>query len=110
MTGAEALATNMHSNQFQLYGRLSDNRWILHSGGLPASESVPFRVYVRWPNQRVSDKTTTASEAAAELVFDDLVKRWDLADKGALGVAMTVDGSQRKYYSFETGELTGWSG
>lgn len=58
-----------------------------------------FRVYVRWQNQRVSDKTTTPSEALANRAFIDLTKRKDLAGKPATAV-MSRDSRQEKAHSF----------
>lgn len=58
-----------------------------------------YRVYVRWPNQRVSDKTTTVSKTVAKFAFDELVgdKEAFSAD-GALGISMSLDGKQLDYF------------
>jgi|GEM_PF-1734758 len=60
-------------------------------------EPMTFRVYVRWPNQRVTDKTVTDSRAVADIAFNELVARPDLARNGALGVSLTEDGKQLEY-------------
>ncbi len=57
------------------------------SGGLSVrspysmSEPMTYRVYLRWPPQRVTDKTTTESRAVAEFAFKELLARADLAGK-----------------------------
>jgi hypothetical protein len=59
-----------------------------------------YRVYARWPEQRVSDKTTTESRAVAMFAFQELVDRpWPV---GALpvGIAITQDGKQLDYHTF----------
>lgn len=62
--------------------------------------AMTFRVYVRWPGQRVSDRTTTESRAVAEVAYGELVERSDLAAQGALGVAFTEDQRQVAYHAF----------
>jgi hypothetical protein len=49
---------------------------------------MTYRVYVRWPDSRVSDKTATDDRAVAEFAYQRLIARKDLAGKGA-GVAFT---------------------
>jgi len=39
---------------------------------------MTYRVYLRWPQQRVSDKTVTEDRALAELAYQTLRKRTDL--------------------------------
>lgn len=59
---------------------------------------LPFRVYVRWPKQRTSDRTNTDSMSTAAYAFDDLVSRRDqLAGDGALAIVMS-NGSERVEY------------
>ncbi len=57
------------------------------------------RVYVRWPPQAASDKTTTEDSAVAQLAYDRLIARTDLA--GALGVAWTCNGKQLAYHELQ---------
>jgi hypothetical protein len=57
---------------------------------------MTHRVYVRWPDQRATDKTNTESEAVAQLAFDELLRRTDLVGQG-VAVAWTEDGQQRAY-------------
>ena len=63
-------------------------------------DSMTFRVYVRWPSQRVSNKTKTESRAAAQVAFEELVGRSDLDTAGALGIAFSEDGRQIEYHRF----------
>lgn len=67
----------------------------------PNLNDMTFRVYLRWPGQRVSDKTTTESKAVAELAFRELEsKAVQLAGQGALGISFTEDGKQIEYRRF----------
>lgn len=68
----------------------------------PAFNAMTFRVYLRWPGQRVSDKTTTDSRAVADLAFRELEARSVLlAGQGALGISFTEDGKQIEYRRFD---------
>lgn len=59
---------------------------------------MTFRVYVRWPNQRVTEKTTTDSRAVAELAFRELESSSaQLTSQGALGISYTENGAQIEY-------------
>lgn len=60
---------------------------------------MTYRVYLRWPNQKVTDKTATESKAVAEFAFDELTKRLDVA--GALGITFTENGRQLRYHRIE---------
>lgn len=63
--------------------------------------AMTFRVYLRWPAQRVSDKTTTDSRAVADLAFRELeANAAKLASQGALGISYTEDGKQIDYRRF----------
>lgn len=60
--------------------------------------AMTFRVYLRWPGQRVSDKTTTDSKAVAELAFRELESNAErLASQGALGISFTENGKKVDY-------------
>lgn len=61
---------------------------------------MTYRVYLRWPEQRVSDKTTTESETVATLAWQELVGRQDLKGK-AVGVAFSKDGKQIRFHRFD---------
>jgi hypothetical protein len=59
---------------------------------------MTFRVYVRWPGQRTSDKTSTTSREVAEAAFRQLRDQaQDLRARGALGIALTHDRKQVDY-------------
>lgn len=60
---------------------------------------MTHRIYLRWPGQQVSDKTTTESAAVAQFAFDELIARKDLIGQ-SVDVAWTADGKQQNYYSF----------
>ncbi len=66
---------------------------------------MTYRVYLRWPDQKVSDKTVTEDRALAELAFKTLVARTDLIGK-PVGAAFTsrVNGvpKQIAYHAFDT--------
>lgn len=67
----------------------------------PTADIMTFRVYVRWPGQRVSDKTTTDSRAVADVAFNELAaKAESLSKQGALGVSFTDNGKQIDYRRF----------
>ena len=61
------------------------------------TDSMTYRVYLRWADQRVSDKTVTEDRALAELAYKTLIARPDLAGK-PVGVAFTerVGGQPRQ--------------
>jgi hypothetical protein len=63
---------------------------------------MTYRVYVRWPGQKVSDKTVTESRAVADLAYQELITRTDWpGGTRPLGVAYTQDGKQVAYLNFE---------
>jgi hypothetical protein len=63
--------------------------------------NMTYRVYLRWPAQKVTDKTVTESRSVAELAYKELVTRTDWpSDVKPLGVAFTEDGKQLAYYNF----------
>ncbi|MVF24220.1 hypothetical protein EVC37_21815 [Methylocaldum sp. BRCS4] len=66
---------------------------------------MTYRVYLRWPGQRVTDKTTTESRTVADLAYAELVNRTDWpGDERPLGVGYTKDGKQVQYHNFEQDE------
>jgi len=60
---------------------------------------MTFRVYLRSPDQRVSDKTTTGSPDAARAAFADLVARVDLDGQRLLAV-LNADGRPIAHHDF----------
>lgn len=63
---------------------------------------MTYRIYLRWPNQRVSDKTTTESERVALIAWEELLARSDLNGQ-SVGAAYTQDGKQLRYHRFDGG-------
>lgn len=57
------------------------------------------RVYLRWPEQQVSDKTTTESPEVAAYAYGLLKARADLVGQ-EVAVAWTCDGDQQAYHDF----------
>lgn len=62
---------------------------------------MTFRIYLRWPDSKTTEKTTTEDEAVAQLAFDRLKGRADLRGQ-PVGVAFTQDGKQVDYHDFAT--------
>jgi hypothetical protein len=63
------------------------------------SEVKTHRVYLRWPAQRVTDKTTTNSDAVAKYAYEELQRRADLIGQ-PVAVAWVCDGKQVAYHDF----------
>lgn len=62
------------------------------------ASKLDYRVYVRWPGQRTTDRTSTDSALVAKHAFDGLVRRsQELVENGALAVVMTQGGQQVEY-------------
>lgn len=61
---------------------------------------MTFRVYLRWPRQRVSDKTVTESRELAEFAYRQLRARSDLVGEPVAAV-LTEDGRQLAYHAFD---------
>jgi hypothetical protein len=59
-----------------------------------------YRIYARWPEQKVSDKTTTESRTVAMFAFQELVDRQWPAGAEPVGIAITQDGKQLDYHTF----------
>lgn len=58
---------------------------------------MTYRVYVRWPGQRVTHKTNTESKAVADAAWEELkLVEWDEENK-PLGLAYSCDGKQVDY-------------
>ncbi|MEK8034209.1 hypothetical protein AACH06_25565 [Ideonella sp. DXS29W] len=59
---------------------------------------MTYRIYVRWPNQKVTDKTTTDNEMVATLAYGQLNIAADrLRSEGAIGIVYSSDGKQIAY-------------
>jgi hypothetical protein len=61
--------------------------------------NMTFRIYLRWPGQKVTDKTVTESKEVAEVAYNELVNR-EYGKQQPLGVAFTEDGKQIRYHNF----------
>lgn len=61
---------------------------------------MTYRVYLRWPGQKTSDKTVTESRSVAELAFKELKAREDLRGR-PVGLAFSEDGKQLEYVDFQ---------
>lgn len=59
-----------------------------------------YKIYLRWPAQRVSDKTSTESPGIAEAAFRELLKRKDLVGQGVAAV-LSLNGRQLEYCRFD---------
>jgi len=72
-----------------------------HKSGFTIGRSMTYRVYVRWPGQRTSNKTVTPSKAVADAAWDELTsKSWPKGNT-PLGLAYTHDGKQVEYIDLE---------
>lgn len=58
---------------------------------------MKYKVYVRWPGQRVTDKTTTESKAVADAAWTNLANSQWNDGRRPLGFAYTGDGKQVDY-------------
>lgn len=59
-----------------------------------------YRVYLRWPGQRVSDKTVTPSPQIAEAAFRELLSRTDLVGQRVAAV-LSLDNRQLEFCRFD---------
>jgi hypothetical protein len=65
---------------------------------------VTYRVYLRWPAQKISNRTSTESRTVAQGAFDELsadAQRY--TEQGAIGIALTLDGKQLQYHELAEG-------
>lgn len=58
-----------------------------------------LRVYLRWPEQRVSNKTTTPSNLVADAAYLELINNPDLHGKPCVAI-MSDDTQQQKCFDF----------
>lgn len=64
---------------------------------------MSYRVYLRWPPQRVTDKTVTDSATVAAFAYNELLARAELRGQ-RVALAMTRDGQQVHYHAFDSAE------
>ena len=58
---------------------------------------MTYRVYVRWPGQKVSNKTNTESKEVADTAWNELKQlRWDDKQK-PIGLVYSCNGKQLNY-------------
>jgi hypothetical protein len=62
-----------------------------------------YRIYLKWPESRVSEKTVTASPAVAEAAFRALLEKSDLKGKEVAAV-LSLDGKGLEYRRFDRPE------
>jgi hypothetical protein len=58
---------------------------------------MTYRVYVRWPGQRVTKKTITASKAIADTAWHDLKRMVWPGKHKPIGLAYSLNGAQVDY-------------
>jgi hypothetical protein len=59
---------------------------------------MTIRIYLRWPDQRVSNKTVTDSEPVAAFAFAELKEHQEhWKARGAFGIVFSRDGKQAEY-------------
>jgi hypothetical protein len=64
---------------------------------------MTYRVYARWPKQRVSHKTNTTSKAIADAAWEELLSlQWEKGNR-PLGLAYTHNGDQIEYIDLTDG-------
>ena len=61
-----------------------------------------YRIYLRWPDQRVSEKTVTGNPNVAEAAFRALLGRSDLVGQKAAAV-LSLNNRQLEYCRFDCG-------
>lgn len=72
---------------------------------------MTYRIYLRDPNQRVTDKTATESKAAALAAFGEIVDRADLDGQKLLAV-LNQNGRKIAHHNFQAqdGDADYWRG
>lgn len=61
-----------------------------------------YRIYLRWPDSRVSEKTTTPNPIIAEQAFRALLGRTDLVGQKCAAV-LSLNNRQLEYCRFDYG-------
>lgn len=59
-----------------------------------------YRIYLKWPESRVSNKTVTPSPPIAEAAFRELLRRQDLIGKKCAAV-LSLNNRQLEYCRFD---------
>lgn len=63
---------------------------------------MTYRIYLRWPDSRVSEKTVTGNPNVAEAAFRALLGRTDLVGQKVAAV-LSLDNRQIEYCRFDYG-------
>ena len=74
--------------------------WPSYEGPGMGPKYAVFRVYLRWPDQRVSDKTVTHSRYLAWFEYRAMCAREDLLGQ-PVAAAITANGKQLAYHRFD---------
>ena len=74
--------------------------WPSYVGPGMGPKYAVFRVYLRWPDQRVSDKTVTHSRYLAWFEYRAMCGREDLVGK-PVAAAITANGKHLAYHRFD---------
>jgi hypothetical protein len=83
----------------------ADDRETMEHLTRSSDSDMTYRIYVRWPNQKVTDKTTTESEMVAILAYGQLnIVADELRRDGAVGIVYSSDGKQIAYRDLTTEE------
>lgn len=80
--------------------RVGKTGWPSYEGPGMGPKYAVFRVYLRWPDQRVSDKTVTHSRYLAWFEYRALCGREDLLGQ-PVAAAITANGRQLAYHRFD---------
>jgi hypothetical protein len=65
-----------------------------------------YRIYARWPENKVSDKTVTESKAVADFAWNQL-QAWAWPENAKpLGLTFTCNGKQLGYVDLSSGKTS----
>lgn len=67
---------------------------------MEATPKTTYRVYLRWPGSRVSDKTVTESPVRALAAFRKLLNLRNLQGE-KVSAALTMNGEQQYFHRFD---------
>ena len=64
-----------------------------------SEQHVTYRVYVRWPQQKVSQKTSTYSKRLADMAWEEVLQI-DWGDVQPVGISYTANNKAVKHHHF----------